>query len=168
MNSNIYILSAPIRSGKTTALMEFWEMGMIDMDGFITPEINELRKLIFLDTEEEFDFEVEENSGEKIIQVGPFKFSVAVFESTNKKIKSLINSKAKLIVIDEIGRLEMEGMGFEPALNSYIELFKKKESSQILILVIRNSLLVKAIEKYELDDSPVLSLDLFRNQFIGE
>jgi nucleoside-triphosphatase THEP1 len=168
MNSNIYILSAPIRSGKTTALMEFWEMGMIDMDGFITPEIDELRKLIFLDTDEEFDFELEENSIEKSIQVGPFKFSQEVFRISKNKLKKLSQSKSKLIIVDEIGRLEMEGFGFEPELNLFIESFKKKESNQILILVIRDSLLIKAIEKYDLDESHVLSLDLFKNQFVGE
>lgn len=168
MSTNIFILSAPIRSGKTTALMEFWEMGTIDMDGFITPEIDELRKLILLDSEEELDFELEEISTEKFIQVGPFKFSQSVFIIAKSKIKSLIKSKAKLIIIDEIGRLEMENLGFEPELTVYIEKFKSKNSNQILILVIRDSLLVKAIEKYKLEEAHVLSLDLFKAQFLGD
>ena len=58
MIPNIFILSGPTRSGKTTALMEFWERNIIQIDGFITPDIDDSRKLIFLDTDEEFPLEI--------------------------------------------------------------------------------------------------------------
>lgn len=166
MNPNIFILSAPIRSGKTTALMEFWEMGHLSFDGFIAPEIDEKRKLIFLDSEEEIPFEVEDNSMEDYTEIGPFKFYNSAFEKVRNEIKNLSSSVCKLIVIDEIGYLELEGNGYEPELSEYINYFKEKTDSQILMLVVRNSLLNKVIEKYELDDAQVLSLDLFKSMFL--
>lgn len=166
MNTNIFILSAPIRSGKTTALMEFWEMGHLSFDGFIAPEIDEKRKLIFLDSEEEIPFELEDNSNDEYTEIGPFKFYTSAFEKVRSEIKKLKSSTCKLIIIDEIGYLELDGKGYEPELTEYINFFKEKSDPQILILVVRHSLLNTVIDRYRLDDAQVLSLDLFKTMFL--
>ncbi|MFN9319570.1 MAG: nucleoside-triphosphatase, partial [Chitinophagales bacterium] len=148
MSHNIFILSAPIQSGKTTALMEFWESGLTSFDGFITPEIDESRKLIFLDTDEELPFELEGGNHLDSIEIGRFKFSKSTFEAAKQKFKSLHKTSASLIIIDELGKLEMDGRGFEPELGEFIEKFKLESNNKLLIIVIRNTLLAAAIEKY--------------------
>lgn len=166
MSPNIFILSGPIRSGKTSALMEFWERNVIRMDGFITPVIDDSRKLIFLDTDEEFPFEIDDQNSTDSISVGRFRFSLETFRIAKDRIRRFSSSTAPLIIIDELGKLEMENEGFEPELGKLIESFKSNPSSQILILVIRNTLLAKAIDKYKIEDAPVLSLELFKSKFL--
>jgi nucleoside-triphosphatase THEP1 len=168
MSSNIFILSAPIQTGKTTALMEFWETGITSFDGFITPDIDESRKLIFLDTDEELPFQLEDNAKEDVLQIGRFKLSQSTFDAAKNKLKNLHNTSAQLIIVDEIGPLEMNHYGFEPELSSFIEKFKEMNSSKLLIIVIRNTILNSAIEKYQLEDAAVLSLNSFIDKFLAE
>lgn len=168
MSHNIFILSAPIQSGKTTALMEFWERGITSCDGFITPEIDESRKLILVDTDEELPFELEDGDETNSISVGRFKFSKSTFEVVKKKLITLHKTAANLIIIDELGKLEMAGHGFEPELGEFIDNFKTKSKDKLLILVIRNTLLSAAIEKYKLEEAGVLSLELFIEKFLDE
>ena len=168
MSSNIFILSAPIQTGKTTALMEFWETGITSFDGFITPDIDESRKLIFLDTDEELPFELEATHDSDFIEVGRFKFSKSTIEAAKKKLKSLHRTSANLIIIDELGKLEMASVGFEPELGEFIEKFKTESNDKLLIIVIRNTLLTAAIEKYHLEEASVLSLELFIEKFLAE
>ena len=166
--SNIFILSAPIQSGKTTALMEFWEMGTVSCDGFITPDIDDSRKIIFLDTDEEVPFQVEENFKGEIVEIGQYKFSKESFELMKKKLKNLNQSSSNLIIIDEIGPLELRGAGFEPEFFEFLNLFKSEASSRQLIIVVRNTLLLQMIEKYGLQDAHVLSLHKFTDLFLEE
>jgi nucleoside-triphosphatase THEP1 len=168
MTSNIFILSAPIQTGKTTALMEFWELGITSFDGFITPDIDESRKLIFLDKDEELPFQLEDNAKEDVLQIGRFKLSQSTFNAVKNKLQNLHNTRAQLIIIDEIGPLEMNNYGFEPELSSFIEKFKAMNSSKLLIIVVRNTILNAAIEKYKLEDAAVLSLDSFIDKFLAE
>lgn len=166
MSPNIFILSAPIRSGKTTALMEFWEGGSVKFDGFITPDIDESRKLILLDTDQELPFELENGDKSNSIAVGKFLLSKSTFDLVKNKLKHLHKTTANLIIIDEIGKLEMEGEGFEPELGEFIQNFKQAYGDKLLILVIRNTLLAAAIARYQLGEAAVLSLDLFIEKFL--
>lgn len=166
MSPNIFILSAPIRSGKTTALMDFWERGVTSFDGFLTPDIDDSRKLILLDTDEELPFELESGDETNSISVGKFHFSKSTFDLVKNKLKHLHKTPANLIIIDELGKLEMEGKGFEPELGELIQNFKQASDDKLLILVIRNTLLEAAIVKYHLEDAAVLSLDLFIDKFL--
>jgi len=168
MSSNIYILSAPIRSGKTSSLMEFWESADIRIDGILTPDIDGSRKMIFLDSEEEIMLEVDETYKGAMVRVGKFYFSQESFEQAREKLNKILPTKAQLIIIDEIGTLELNGLGFEPELSSFLSQYKSMNVNSQLILVVRDSLLPKVIEKYELDDAQVLSLHLFNKLFLSE
>ena len=88
--------------------------------------------------------------------------------AVKNKLQNLHNTRAQLIIIDEIGPLEMNNYGFEPELSSFIEKFKAINSSQLLIIVVRNTILNAAIEKYKLEDAAVLSLDSFIDKFLAE
>ncbi|MBL7788620.1 MAG: hypothetical protein JNL75_02155 [Chitinophagales bacterium] len=166
MSNNIFILSAPIRSGKTTALMEFWEGSSTRFDGFITPDIDESRKLILLDTDEELPFELDEADEKNAIAIGKFFLSKSTFNLVKNKLQQLHKTPASLIIIDELGKLEMDGKGFEPELGDFIQNFKGASSNKTLIIVIRNTLLAAAIEKFKLEDAAILSLDLFIEKFL--
>jgi len=148
--------------------MEFWESGIASFDGFITPDIDESRKLIFLDTDDELPYQLEDNARENVLQIGRFKLSQSTFNAVKSKLKNLHTTSAQLIIIDELGLLEMHDKGFEPELSAFIEKFKTLENSKLLILVIRDTLLDAAIEKYKLENAEVLSLGSFIDKFLAE
>ncbi len=59
---------------------------------------------------------------------------------------------------DEAGRLEVEqDSGWEPALTALIEDYKATRRQGTLLLVVRDSLVEKALEKWKLKGVPVLS-----------
>jgi len=64
---------------------------------------------------------------------------------------------------DEIGRLEIESnLGFYPILNEVISNYKKPGLGY-LILVIRESLLQRGIEKFQLQNANTLNLEAFKS-----
>lgn len=148
--------------------MEFWEMGTVGCDGFVTPDIDDSRKIIFLDSDEEIPFQVEDNYKGEVIEIGKFRFSKDSFGRVKEKLKQIHLTTKHLVIIDEIGPLEMNGKGFEPELSAVIEKFKSEVTSKQLILVVRNTLLNPLIEKYNLQNANVLSLHKFTDLFLGE
>jgi nucleoside-triphosphatase THEP1 len=78
------------------------------------------------------------------LNIGKYKFSISSFnEITNYTLKSL-DSKPDFVVLDEIGPLELKGLGFDELLKSLLS------SDSNLILVIRNTLLEEIIQHYHL------------------
>ncbi len=168
MIQNIYILSAPVQSGKTTSLMEFWESSEIGFDGFITPDIDESRKMIFLDTEEEIPLEMEPSYTGEVVRVGKYYFSKESFGLAKDKIAQFHLSTKKVIIIDEVGPLELNDLGLEPEFSEFIARFKELDNDTQLILVVRDTLLNRVIEKYDLEAAQVLSLHIFNQLFLSE
>lgn len=157
--NNIYLLTGPIRTGKTSTLAE-WIKGKRNVGGFLTPDINDYRKWQNIETNEIFDFEKEVSENENDVLVGRFVFDGLIFEKARKYILSLINTNCQYIVLDEIGKLELQNKGYEPELNQFLELIKFKKDVK-LILVVRDSILSEVIEKYKLNNATIVTLDKF-------
>ena len=153
-NKNIYIFSRPIRTGKTTALLD-WLQKKEHVGGILTPDIDGKRKLYDISSKKIYDFQLDDDTEEEKVIVGKFIFSSAVFEKA-RDILSDIKEK-NWFVIDEIGKLETEqDRGFEPALSEAIKKFKQQNGNGKLLLVIRDTLLEQAIKKYELQAATVV------------
>lgn len=157
MINKIYILSDAIQSGKTTALYQFWEKNKIDFDGFLTPDIEGKRKLIFLDNGKWTDMEVDSLYRGKVVEIGKFTFSKTTFDQAKEKLSNIHLSDKKWIVIDEIGKLELMGSGLEPAFTDYLRHRNNLKSN--LILVVRDYLLEKVVEKYQLNNAEIISIN---------
>lgn len=165
MRNSIFILTGAIRSGKTTALTRLYTNYKGHVDGFLTPDEGGLRIFISLDTGMVIPFEVK-HAFDDIIKIGKYNFLNSTFQTAKKQLSKLINSSAKYIVIDEIGKLEIENKGFEPELGVFLKQFLQENRGQILLLVIRDSLLDLAIEKYKLRNAQILSLNLLTEKFL--
>jgi nucleoside-triphosphatase THEP1 len=161
MESNIFILSQPIRSGKSTHLLR-WIKTQKDIGGVLTPDIDGKRMLYAISTEQFFPLEVPADASDQI-QIGRFYFSSTTFEKANELLLKEARENHDLLIIDEVGKLEMENKsGFEPAVSEVISRYRNQPGTSKLLLVIRDTLLNAAIEHYELQTAEILNLDFFK------
>ncbi|HEX7845099.1 MAG TPA: nucleoside-triphosphatase, partial [Chitinophagaceae bacterium] len=133
-NCPVYILSAPIQSGKTTSLIE-WAAGKQNIHGILTPVVN--GKRVFMNAETKEQWPMEAIGDEETILVGKFIFSKTGFQKAIQVIREAIDKKGWLI-IDEIGPLELRGEGFHPVLKE--TLLHRHDN---LLLVVREGLAEK-------------------------
>jgi nucleoside-triphosphatase THEP1 len=153
MANNIFIFSRPIRTGKTTELMD-WITGKDKVGGFLTPDTDGIRMLYDIKAKKYYAMQLPAESEEQSISVGKFSFSKKAFE----RAKHLLSdTSADWLIIDEAGKLEIEqGTGLEPELSDTINFFKRNDSAGTLILVIRDTLIEKAIKKYDLGRAEIV------------
>lgn len=151
----IYILSGDIRTGKTTALLE-WVSGRKDIDGLLCPDgDNGKRYFLNIKSKKEFELEVESES-EKMISIGPFKFLKSAFEEANKYLLEANERRDfKYLVVDELGKLELKNEGLNHAAEILIPKYVMNENLH-LILVIRESLLDVVVESYNISKYTIL------------
>jgi nucleoside-triphosphatase THEP1 len=145
--NNVIIFSRPIRTGKTTELLE-WIKKRHDVYGILTPEVNGKRKFYNIESAETFNMEASE-SEEKIV-IGKFQFSKLAFTQAEQIISGNINKDGWLI-IDEVGPLELDGNGFSAVLKEALLNRKYK-----LLLVVRESLVEQVVSVFEIKGVSVI------------
>ena len=153
--NNILIFSRPVQSGKTTALFQHIK-NMNNVVGFLTPDVDGKRMFFDITKNKYHPFETNETDPLLAQQIGRFFFLQSTFE-TGKNIINKYNNQT-FFIIDEVGKLEVEmDRGFEPAIKNLILNFKSKNYKGILLLVIRDTLIEKVIEKYDLQNVKVIN-----------
>jgi len=157
MNSQIYIFSRAIRTGKTTALRN-WSGGKPNIAGILTPDENGLRKLYDITSGTTYDLQVAETFPGPVINIGRFVFDQSVMEKAKQLLLDACYKNTDWLVIDEVGKLETEqNAGLEPAVTEIIQHYQSGKATGKLLLVIRDSLLDKALEKYVLKGAVIFS-----------
>ena len=148
-DNNIYILSGPIRSGKTTQLLN-WSAGRNDIYGILTPDID--GKRVFMDVHSGEQFAMEADAGDlDIITVGRYVFSQSAFQRARRVItNSFGNSNACWLIIDEIGPLELNNDGFAGVLK---EAINSANRDLKILLVVREGLFEKIKNKFGIDNA---------------
>ena len=152
--NNIIIFSKAIQTGKTTALFNLIKK-YEHVGGFLTPDVNGKRMLYDIEHDKYHEFETKDDVAHPTQKIGKFTFVEKAFD----KAKNIINqyNNEALMIIDEVGKLELEmDKGFEPMVKKIIVDFKIKKFDGILLLVIRDTLLEKAIEKYGLQEAEIV------------
>lgn len=168
MINHIYILSEPIQTGKTTLLLN-WISNQSSVAGILTPDVDGKRKLF--DIQHHTYHNLQLNETDEGIRIGRFVFDKSVFEIARNIIRNAINEQPDWIIIDEIGRLEMDRKeGLEPDLSYLIDTFKTLNTHTKLLLVIRDYLLEDAKKYYGIEEVVVLPKDFFltRNECKNE
>lgn len=153
-NNHIYILSADIHQGKTTALFN-WVKNKTNVFGILTPDIYGKRYFMDIETSEKFEMEAdpyEENTQD----IGRFKFSDSAFKKANGILKNSLLQKNGWIIIDEVGPLELKQKGFH---NIIKEIFSTKDLSLNILLVVRKPLLQEVIQFYGLNSNEIILLN---------
>lgn len=158
----IYILSGNIRTGKTTALLE-WSKNRDDVDGILCPD-NEFGKRYFLEikSKKTFPLEIESNSSinsQNITRIGSFHFLKSAFEKSNDYLMQISKKgESKYVIIDELGKLELKNEGLHKSASHLISSLETNQNHH-LILVVRSSLLDEIITHYDISDFLIMQLE---------
>jgi nucleoside-triphosphatase THEP1 len=145
MNNENLILTGPIKTGKTTRLLN-WLSDKENVHGIATPIVK--NKRVFYDLFEKKYFPMEAGSGEnEILTIGKYVFSKNGFKKAEGVIeKGIFHSQ--YLVIDEIGPLELKGEGFCGVLKNILNIEKR---NFILLLVVRASILSEVLSFFEIE-----------------
>ncbi len=141
----IAIITGPVGIGKSSLLNRYVQHFQGSLHGFVClvdPETN-LRKLQLYPSLEHLDFQTTE-SDSSTQSIGRFHFKKRAFQQALQSLRAS-DIPADLCIVDELGKLEIEmDLGFEPAFTAFLSQLKAAQ----LLLIIRSSLLDKAIQKY--------------------
>ena len=158
---SILIFSKPIHSGKTTELKE-WSALQKNIGGILMPDINGLRHMQNIRTGDIFVTQCidQENTKEELETIGRFQFYARSFRKANEILLNEILLAPDWLIIDEVGRLEIEKGGFFPALQELIPRYSDTKMKGTLLVVIRETLLETVCGFFELKTPRVIhSLD---------
>ncbi len=160
----IYILTGDIRTGKTTALLN-WCKNRNNVDGVLCPD-DDKGKRYFLNIKSKDTYSLAahlDTKEDNIISIGPFQFLKSSFQNANDY---LLHSNDKrdysYLVVDELGKLELKNVGLHDSAKSII-VQHEKDKSHHLILVVRESLLNEIIEHYNITQYSVLKKEDLEN-----
>jgi len=137
---SIIIFSRPIHSGKTTELLQ-WCNEQKNVCGILMPDISGSRKILDIKTKEVFDIECTdaENTKEPLTTIGKYHFYTAAFDKANLILLDSLAQKPNWLIIDEAGKLELEGKGFYSSIKKATELYNNKEKTGNLLITGRDS-----------------------------
>jgi nucleoside-triphosphatase THEP1 len=155
----IYILTGDIRTGKTSALLD-WVKNQTDKDGIVCPDGNDgMRYFLKIKSRQKLKLEVQPDStmpSDNILEIGPFQFLKSAFDEANNYLLQANEIRDfKYLIIDEIGKLELKNKGLYNAAKVLIPAFVLNEYSHLL-LVIRKSLLDEVLMHYKITHYSVL------------
>jgi nucleoside-triphosphatase THEP1 len=137
---SIFLLTGAIQTGKSEALLQWCKHE--NMSGFITPTFLEKKILYNISNKEKTLYQAEE--GNDTIAIGQYFLAKNAFAIANSIVLNSVALQKKWIVMDEIGKLELNNEGHHDTL---LYLLNNYEGN--ILLVVRDSLLEKIIEKYK-------------------
>lgn len=121
----VFLLIGQVHAGKTNFLKKFvlkLEKEKVPLDGFLSESIREGNEILGynlfeLKTKKRFPF-IRPYGNEDWERIGPFFFIPQTLERARGII--LASRAADLLIVDEVGPLEIEGKGFWPALQKVL------------------------------------------------
>ncbi len=145
----IYILSGKTGIGKTTFLANWIKEN--NADGILAPVLNSKRHLHHISSNQIKKLEVAYKAeNKKTISVGKYLFDENIFEWAREKLFESFKSNPEWLVIDEIGPLELNGKGLEPAISQILKSIDNQSKIKI-IFVVRENLIDKFFKHYKLN-----------------
>jgi nucleoside-triphosphatase THEP1 len=156
--SEIWLLTGPIHSGKTSCLMAAFEERN-DVAGFLCPDRQERRFLHDLSNHTEYPFQIDAISSHEDVVIGKYIFSADGFKKAHAILDKAPDPSVNYFIVDEIGRLELKGQGLEPALSKCLQ----RLNSCTIILVVRDYLLQDVIQHYHLQGAKIVNADQLQN-----
>ena len=148
---DIFIYTGPVKSGKSTSLFE-WIETKSDVAGILSLMF-EGKKQLYAIARKEMKC-LESGAGEPI-SIGRYNFDNKVFKWAQNQLLSELETNPKLLIVDEIGFLELKGKGLEPAFSTVFKAIGQMEIT--LLLVVRDSLVDRVIDFYKLDHPKLIN-----------
>ncbi len=150
----VIIVTGKINSGKTTKLLDLFKDDLSIDDGFVSiKKFNKshevegyaLQRLMTMD---EYPWLSKSTpSNEKI---GDYYINQKTLEIVEKIISDLLTSRVQNIYLDEVGRLELEGRGFDKIIK---EILKHDVN---LTIAVRDKFVDEVVERYHIKDYKII------------
>lgn len=126
--------------------------------GVLMPDMDGSRKILDLNTKEVFDIECTdaENTNEPLTRVGKFLFYTKAFNRANLILLEALAHDPPWLVIDEAGKLELEGKGFYNAIEKAAAVYNNNKNTGNLLITVRESLCEEVTGLFKLKDPRVI------------
>ncbi len=148
-SGKIYILTGEVNSGKTTALRK-WCNNIKRCGGILQPKINGERYITNIRTGEKKLLSVsKKTTNQNVISVGNYTFSNLTFTWARNVLLNEVKKNPPWFIVDEFGKLELKGLGLEPAVGTLINSVSADTKTN-MIIVIRDYLVGEFQKKYRL------------------
>lgn len=135
-----------------------WSERHHDSGGVLSPDVNGLRVLYNVKTRQSITWQKAVPTTDADLVVGRFSFDPEAFVIATGWLNEHLNDpEVRQIILDEVGKLELDGRGWGPWLNSALPQLGDKT----LILVVRRSMLDEVINLYGLEEVSVVEKDYF-------
>lgn len=155
--NRIILFSRPIRSGKTTELMNALP-SLGSVGGILCPDKEALRYLYSVTSKSWHPLQNPDPIEGKTLEIGRFHFFLDGFETARNLLLNDAQQGYDCLLVDEVGRLEMrDKQGLEPALGALIKGYKTNRFKGNMLLVVRDFLIDEVKSFYELEDSRVVN-----------
>lgn len=148
----VIIFSKAIHSGKTTSLLH-WCNTKSNCGGILMPDVSGIRKMYDIAERIYFNCITTQTEAVNSVSIGKYCFSQASFDRANKIITNALDNGLQNIVVDEVGKLELNEQGFYSGL---IMAVNHRQKHQQIILVVRDMLLNDVIAKFNLTEYSVV------------
>lgn len=158
----VYILTGPVKSGKTTNL-KIWCERQNSADGILAPVSQNKRHLYHISNKTSRLLERVVNDSQPL-KIGTYSFDESAFRWARNKLKEAAGSSPEWLIIDEIGPLELTGKGLEPAVSEILKTIIYKEIR--LLLVVRKPLVEQVIMHYNLEPERIRIIGLSDLKYI--
>ncbi|MEE4196120.1 MAG: nucleoside-triphosphatase [Bacteroidales bacterium] len=156
----IFILTGSIGQGKTTfiqKIVEHFQSKDIAVGGIYSPRVMQGNTTVGYDI-----IDIHTNQREIFLRqpaadhpqkIGRFGIHLQGLQQGVKALKKSCNPSTRIVVIDEVGRLELNDNGWAKTIEELI-----RNSQNHILLVIRDSFVEKVIEKWELANYQVFNI----------
>ena len=153
---NIYILSGPVRSGKTSRLL-LWIYRRSDVGGILTPVFYKKRYVLNIPAKTVRLLDAGEKDAD-VITVGDHRFSQRAFDWARQLLADALSAGYRWIVVDEIGFLELHGGGLDSVVKTILSKGAATNGRRLL-LVVRENLRRAVMEHYGLSAEMIREFD---------
>ncbi len=150
----LYFLSGPVQSGKTSRLIR-WTENRGNVDGILAPVIEGRRHLKHIASGDVKCVQLPSAQwkNSEAWQIGSYFFSIPVFEWARRALLQSSRRKPEWLIVDEAGFLELDGRGLEPALTEILHL-NSLDAPANIVFVVRESLVKRMTAHFNLDGRP--------------
>lgn len=150
---SIVLFSRPVHTGKTTEL-QAWLHQNPEVHGLLMPDGEGGRYFELWPEKERFPAFFRPESEFEKLEIGRFSFSSSSFRKANTFLHRKAIEKPAIMVVDELGKLELKNLGLATGIRALVQAYRS--APEMLILVVRTSLVEEALEKFDLQPASIM------------
>ena len=169
LSRKIYIISGSIGEGKTTQVQKIvneLQVRGIPLSGVYSPRIMELGQTTGYDV-----VDIESGKREPFLRladndnhdrIGRFSILPEGYNAGRSALKNSRNSNNRLVIIDEVGRLDLDNQGWAENISELVN------GSQFLVFAVRDIFTEQVIDKWDLKDYSIFKASDNPHQLVSE